>query len=121
MAKRNKQWQRMLDYAVAALKIDSGNSEAQSLKREAENNLKPTLEIIATVDGNRVPAEVKFGNQTMETFNKIFSGFTENSNYKGSLTYKKGEAEYVGEVEFTCDWRGLKKLTVALKKHMKTD
>ena len=115
-AKAEKNWQGVYDYAVAALKIDSSSSAAQELKQEAEKNLKPTLEIIATVDGKRVPAEVKFGNQTMETFNKIFSGFTENSNYKGSLTYKKGEAGYVGEVEFTCDWRGAKKITTELTK-----
>ena len=115
-AKAEKNWQSVYDHAVAALNIDGSNSEAQRLKKEAENWLKPTLEIIATVDGIRVPANVKFGNQTLETFNRTFSGFTANSNYKGSLTYKKGESEYVGEVEFTCDWRGPKKLTVALKK-----
>jgi len=113
---RNKDWQKVYDYAVAALKIDSSNSEAQILKQEAENNLKPKLEIIATVDGKQVPAKVKFGNKTLETFNKTISGFTENRNYKGSLTYKNGEVEYAGEVKFTCDWRGLKTLTVALKK-----
>ena len=115
-AQAEKKWQKVYDYAVAALKIDSGNAEAQNLKQEAEKNLNPTLEIIATVDGEQVPAEVKFGNQTMATFNKIFSGFTENSNYKGTLTYKHGEAEYEGEIKFTCNWRGPKKLTVALKK-----
>jgi len=108
-------WQKVYDYAVAALKIDSGNAEAQSLKREAENNLKPTLEIIATVDGARVPAEVKFGDSVIDTM-KTIQNFTANSNYKGSLNYKRGEVEYVGEVEFTCDWRGPKKMTVALKK-----
>ncbi|MBE6379084.1 MAG: hypothetical protein E7051_09765, partial [Lentisphaerae bacterium] len=115
-AKETGNWQSVCDHAVAALKIDSSNSEAQSLKQEAENNLKPKLEIIATVDGKQVPAKVKFGNKTLKTFNKTISGFTENRNYKGSLTYKNGEVEYAGEVKFTCDWRGLKTLTVALKK-----
>ena len=116
LSARSNQWQKSFDSANSVLKIDSGNAEAQRLKQEAEKNLKPTLEIIATVDGEQVPAEVKFGNQTMATFNKIFSDFTENNNYKGTLSYKHGEAEYVGEIKFTCNWRGPKKLTVALKK-----
>ena len=113
-AKTEKNWQQVYDRAVAALKIDNSNSEAQNLKQEAENNQKPSLEIIATVDGERVPAEVKFGDSVKDTM-KTIQNFTANSNYKGSLNYKRGEVEYVGEVEFTCDWRGPKKMTVALK------
>ena len=116
-AKTAKNWQQVYDYAVAALRIDSDNAQAQSLKEEAENNLKPTLEIVATVDGERVPAKVKFGNTDtdLDTMQRI-QNFTEKRHYKGFLTWQTGETKYVGEVDFTCDWRGPKKLTVALKK-----
>ncbi|MBO5792506.1 MAG: SUMF1/EgtB/PvdO family nonheme iron enzyme [Lentisphaeria bacterium] len=114
-AKTAKNWQQVYDCAVAALRIDSDNAQAQGLKEEAENNLKPTLEIVATVDGERVPAKVKFGNTDFDTMQRI-QNFTENRHYKGILTWQTGETEYVGEVDFTCDWRGPKKLTVALKK-----
>ena len=111
-AKAERNWQSVYDYAVAALEIESGNAEAQRLKLEAE----PALEIIATVDGERVPAEAKFNVQTIKTFNKVFRGFTGNNDYKASLTYKKGKNEYTGEIKFTCNWMGPKQLTVALRK-----
>ncbi|MBR7143835.1 MAG: SUMF1/EgtB/PvdO family nonheme iron enzyme, partial [Lentisphaeria bacterium] len=114
--KKNQQWQKVFDHAVAALKIDSSNSEAQSLKQEAENHLKPTLEIIAMVDGKRVPAAVKFGSQSEKTYNNIFRNLQENRRYRGSLSYQAGEAEYVGDIEFVCNWRGPKNMTVALEK-----
>ena len=97
------------------MRIDSDNAQAQSLKEEAENNLKPTLEIVATVDGERVPAKVKFGNTDFDTMQRI-QNFTENRHYKGILTWQTGKTEYVGEVDFTCDWRGPKKITTELTK-----
>ncbi|MBQ4328132.1 MAG: SUMF1/EgtB/PvdO family nonheme iron enzyme [Lentisphaeria bacterium] len=115
-AKAENNWQSVCDHAVAALKIDSSNSEAQSLKQEAENHLIPTLEIIATVDGKRVPATVQFGSQSEKTYNNIFRNLQENRRYRGSLSYQAGEAEYVGDIEFVCNWRGPRKMTVALKK-----
>ncbi|MBQ4329581.1 MAG: protein kinase, partial [Lentisphaeria bacterium] len=115
-AKAENNWQSVCDHAVAALNIDSGNREAQSLKQEAENHLKPTLEIIATVDGSRVPATVKFGSQSEKTYDNIFRNLQEYRHYKGSLSYQADEAEYVGDIEFNCNWRGPKKMTVALKK-----
>ena len=114
-AKTAKNWQQVYDCAVAALRIDSDNAQAQGLKEEAENNLKPTLEIIATVEGERVPAKVKFGNTDLDTMQRI-QNFTENRRYKGILTWQTGETEYVGEVDFTCDWRGPKKITTELTK-----
>ena len=114
-AKAEKDWQHVLDYAVAALEIDSGNTEAQQLITEAEKHLKPTLNIIATVDGVRVPAKIKFGNTELDTMKTLHS-FTENADYKATLSYRSGEDEYVGEIRFNCNWRGPKNMNVALEK-----
>ena len=109
-------WQNVYDYAAAALKIDSSNSEARSLKDEAESNLKPNLEIIATVNGVRVPATVRFGDKTMGTSDKTLDDLVENASYTGTLSYKKGESEYTGNIGFTCNWKGLRKISIELTK-----
>ena len=109
-------WQNVYDYAAAALKIDSSNSEARSLKDEAERNLKPNLEIIATVNGVRVPATVRFGDKTMGTSGKTLDDLVENASYTGTLSYKKGESEYTGNIGFTCNWKGLRKISIELTK-----
>ncbi len=115
-SKRTSDWQKVYDYAKKAFDIDDSIAEAKNLMVEAENHLKPTLEIIAMVDGKRVPATVKFGIQSEKTYNNIFRNLQENRRYRGSLSYQAGEAEYVGDIAFTCNWRGPKKMTVALKK-----
>ncbi|MBR2363851.1 MAG: protein kinase, partial [Lentisphaeria bacterium] len=71
-ARKQKIWRNVYNNAVKILKIDSANIEAQKLKTEAENNFEPTLEIIATVDGKRVPAIVRFGNKDFKTLNYNF-------------------------------------------------
>ncbi|MBR2428184.1 MAG: SUMF1/EgtB/PvdO family nonheme iron enzyme [Lentisphaeria bacterium] len=120
-AKTEQNWQTVHDHAAAALKIDSGCTEAQQLKQDAEQNLKPTLEIIATVDGERVPAKVKFGNSAELDTMRIFENFTKNGKYNASLSYQSGKTKYEGYFSFTCDWRGPKQQTVALKKSISDD
>ena len=115
VAGNSQDWERMLKQAEAALEIDSGNTEAQQLITEAEKHLKPTLNIIATVDGVRVPAKIKFGNTELDTM-KTLRNFRENANYKASLSYRSSADEYVGKIRFNCNWRGPKKMTVALEK-----
>ena len=114
-AGNGRNWERMQKQAEAALEIDSGNTDAQQLKTEAEKHLKPTLNIIATVDGVRVPATVKFGNTELDTMKTLHS-FTENADYKATLSYRSGEDEYVGEIRFNCNWRGPKNMNVTLEK-----
>ena len=115
-AKTAKNWRKVYYFAIATLKIDNSNIEAQNLKLEAENNLKPTLKIIAKVNGERVPARVKFGTQSMDTFYQTINDLKENSKYKGSLIWNTPNTVYVGNIEFICNWHGLKKITVSLKK-----
>ena len=82
-------------------------------KPKTEEERKPMLEIIATVDGARVPAKVKFGTKILDTMSPI-QGFTNGQTYNPVMTYKSGDVEYTGELEFVCNWSGMKKMTVTL-------
>ncbi|MBR2425513.1 MAG: SUMF1/EgtB/PvdO family nonheme iron enzyme [Lentisphaeria bacterium] len=113
-AKQIGSWLAVLDHAVAALAVDQNCKEAKRLRNEAELNLKPTLEILAMVDGKRVPAQAKIGDTDLDT-RKIIHGFTKNSRYKISVSYQTANAKYAGEIAFSCNWRGLKKWTLPLK------
>ena len=115
-AKAEKNWQKMYDYAVAALKIDSGNSEAKNLKQQAENNLIPTLNVYAYVDGKTVNATVK-SLKTRPDWQSRPWKLQKGSEYEFEVTYKDGENEYYGRIPaFTCTANGLHRKEVHLTK-----
>ena len=116
LAAQSKQWQKSFDHAAAALKIDSGNSEAKSLKQEAENNLIPTLIVNAYVDGKAVNATVISLKTSPDRQSRPWK-LQKGSEYEFEVTYKDGENEYYGKIpSFTCTANGPHRKDVALKK-----
>ncbi|MBQ9776257.1 MAG: SUMF1/EgtB/PvdO family nonheme iron enzyme [Lentisphaeria bacterium] len=116
LAAQSKQWQKSFDHAAAALKIDGGNSEAKSLKQEAENNLIPTLIVNAYVDGKAVNATVISLKTSPDRQSRPWK-LQKGSEYEFEITYKDGENEYYGKIpSFTCTANGPHRKDVALKK-----
>jgi len=115
-AKNISQWQKVYDCAIAALKIDSSDTKAQSLKLEAENNLIPSLTIYAYVEGKKVNASIKSLKTNPDQQSRPWK-LQKGSEYEFEVTYKDGEDEYYGKIPaFTCTANGPHRKDVTLEK-----
>ncbi len=107
-------WGKVVEHCDAALSFDPGNREAQALKREAEENLKPTWKLVATLNGREVPATIAIGTQTWTAPQSL--PLKEGGTYKASFSYESGGKRYVADdVTLTVDWMGMREQRVALR------
>ena len=121
LAAQSEQWQKSFDHAESVLKIDSGNSEAQKLKQEAENNLKPTLEITALLDGREVSAEIT-DNYGKKYSANVIKDLTEQKKYTFNVLYKHSDGNlFGGNISLTADWKGLQKKQINLEEYFDLD
>ena len=109
-------WKTVLGYAGEVLKIAPDNSDARNLQSEAVSNLKPKLEIIALIDGKRVPAVMVLNGKTFDTSNGLFTDLAENGSYSGVLKFKLNGDDYAEKISFTCNWNGLHRITANLRR-----
>ncbi len=116
VAGNSQDWVRMQKQAEAALEIDSGNTEAQQLKAEAEKHLIPTLTVYAYVNGRSVKATVK-ALKTRPDWKSYPWKLQKGSEYEFEVTYKDGDTEYVGRIPaFICTANGTHRKDVTLEK-----
>lgn len=83
-------------------------------KKQIETTQKNGITIVATVDGESVPAKVKIGEASAISNPAYFSGLKRNKRYKIKISYKSSAGEYRGEKEILCDWEGNKTIIVPL-------
>jgi len=119
-AKRTGTWEKVVEHCDAALSLEADNREAQALKREAEQHLKPALEIVAMADGRKVAATVTQGEKTWQTPIKLNltkgADYTFTVFYKSHLSHTSHSSHWKpATLKLTANWTGTQTHTVRLE------
>jgi len=113
-AKTDGSWEDAISHCAAALELDAGNSEALSLKREAEGNLKPTWRLVTTLNGREVAGVITIGKEAFKSGASLT--VKAGGSYEASFSYESGGKRYTAsDVTVTADWTGEREQRVALE------
>ncbi len=113
-ALNNEQWQLARDKANEILRLSQDNGQAQEIKHRAENELKPRAEIIATIDGKDVIANIDYEGKKYTTplkYNQLKTG----GRLEGNLSCHYNGADYKGDFAENVNWTGFRRIYVPLK------
>lgn len=115
-AKEAGNWQEVLKITSDILASSPGSESAQILKKEAEYNLRPILEIIALLNGKEVAARIEFvENKPLSNKDNMFE-LEQEKFYKCKLSFNENFSEYTAVREFFGNWSGPRTKIIALEK-----
>ena len=107
-----QQWQNVLDKLVPEME-SLDKDIARQWRNRAEVLLKPSLLLVAMVDGQEVSASVE-GETTGHPLE--WKNLEAGSVFKRKITYRQGNTTYVGNLEIKVDWKGQKHKKIELVK-----
>ena len=116
--KDNERWDKCKQEAEKVLSWDANNAKAIELKNAAEQQLVPSLKVVATIDGEEVSG-AKLNDGQKDHILPIIFKLKQGKKYGPyKIVYERGGKSYKGTFDVvTVNWLGLKTLTMALKQY----
>ena len=115
-AKQAEKWDDVYTLVLNLLKADPANKEGMHLLKEAEKFRKPSLKIIARINGSPVSAE--FCWRRTDAVGKTENAISDLPKSKVMLNIftEKNGSLYYAELPVECNWNGIHTISVDLKK-----